>query len=349
MTRAKRKADHITHALSTGFSGGNGLHDLRFVHNSLPETSLMEVDISTAIGELTLSSPIIINAMTGGGGKETETINRKLAQAAAATNTAMAVGSQMAALKDNAEENTYTIVRKENPNGCIFANLGSEATVDQAKAAVDMLEADALQIHLNVIQELVMPEGDRDFKGTVSRISSISERIGVPVIVKEVGFGIAKEAAKELADAGVSIIDAGGQGGTNFSTIENKRREIPLDFFDSWGISTAASIAEIAQCKEKVSIIGSGGIKDGADIAKVIALGASAAGLAGSMLKVLKESGTEGVISYIETAKSQLQAVMTALGTPDIDRLQKAPLVISGETAHWLSERGIATEIYSRR
>ncbi|KIL44215.1 isopentenyl pyrophosphate isomerase [Jeotgalibacillus soli] len=158
MTRAKRKLDHINYALSTGASGGAGFDDVLFVHQGLPNLSYEKISLHTKIGELFLSSPLFINAMTGGGGEMTESINRDFALAAKETGVALSVGSQMAALKDPSERRSYEITRKINPNGLIFANLGSEATVDQAKIAVDMIEANALQIHLNVIQELAMPD-----------------------------------------------------------------------------------------------------------------------------------------------------------------------------------------------
>lgn len=164
---------------------------------------MSQIDTATKIGELFLSSPIFINAMTGGGGQTTLEINRALARAAE-TNIPVAVGSQMSALKDPGERPSYEVVRKENQKGLVFANLGSEATVEQAQRAVDMIEADMLQIHLNVIQEIVMPEGDRGFSGRLRRIEEICGTVGVPVSVKEVGFGMSRETAAKLFEAGVS-------------------------------------------------------------------------------------------------------------------------------------------------
>lgn len=230
MTRAERKREHINHALSTGQKRETGLDDITFVHVSLPDLALEQVDISTKIGELSSSSPIFINAMTGGGGQLTYEINKALARAARIADIPLAVGSQMSALKDPSERYSYEIVRKENPNGLIFANLGSEATARQAKEAVEMIEADALQIHLNVIQEIVMPEGDRSFSGALSRIEQICSEIKVPVIIKEVGFGMSKESARKLYEAGAAAVDIGGYGGTNFSKIENLRRQRQITF-----------------------------------------------------------------------------------------------------------------------
>ena len=181
--------------------------------------------------------------MTGGGGEKTLHINEQLAYVAKQHNLAMAVGSQMAALKDESEAASYKIIRKVNPNGIFFANLGSEATTEQAERAVDMVEANALQIHLNVIQELTMPEGDRDFTGKFQRIEKIVLNSKVPVIVKEVGFGMSKETMQQLASVGVTAIDIGGQGGTNFAAVEMKE-DSECFYFNNWGIQTATSIIE---------------------------------------------------------------------------------------------------------
>ncbi len=347
--RAERKIEHIQHALSTGQQFTNGLEDITFVHQSLPNLSVNDIDLSTQIGELTLSSPLLINAMTGGGGEDTRLINEALSQAAGETNIAVAVGSQMSAIKDIMERPSYEIMRKVNPKGMIWANLGSEATIEQAKIAVDMLEANALQIHVNVVQELVMPEGDRNFKDALNRIESIVKNISVPVIVKEVGFGMNREVASKLLEAGISAIDIGGYGGTNFSKIENLRRQRVLSYFNSWGISTAASIAEVRSISRDISIIGSGGIQNALDVSKAIALGSSVVGVAGYFLKIFIDKGFEALVQEIKDILEDLTIIMTALGVKNIPELKQAPLVISGQTHHWLTERGINTSTYSQR
>lgn len=349
VSRSKRKMDHIKHALSTGQSRLTGFDDITFVHQSLPNCSVEQVELSTKIGELALSSPIFINAMTGGGGDATYQINRKLAIAAKEANIPIAVGSQMSALKDPEEVKTYKVVREENKAGIIFANLGSEATVEQARAAVEMVEANALQVHLNTIQELTMPEGDRDFIGALSRIEDIVTHMDIPVIVKEVGFGMSMETVRKLQSIGVAAIDVGGSGGTNFARIENERRERYLSFFNTWGIPTAISIIEAKEKQPNLSIIGSGGIQDSLDIVKALALGANATGLAGRFLKALVEKGLDSLIEDIEDTKEDIKIIMTALGVTTIADLQKVPLVISGSTHHWLTERGIDTKKYSYR
>lgn len=349
MSRSKRKIDHIENALSTGQNRGTGLDDLRFIHQSFPNISVDDVSLSTKIGELSMSSPIFINAMTGGGGQATEKINRELAQLANMFNIPMAVGSQMAAIKDKTEQQTYKIVRQQHPTGIIFANVGSEASVDQAKFCVDLLEADALQIHMNVIQELVMPEGDRDFTGALRRIEDIRNQIEVPVIVKEVGFGMSRETAKQLQDIGISIIDVGGLGGTNFSLIENARRQTPMTSFNNWGIPTAVSIAEVKSIENSAHVLASGGIQNAHDVAKAIALGAESVGMAGNVLKWIQEDGLDQTMSHMESMFLELRFIMTALGVRNVQELQKTPILISGGTKDWLNERGVDTTTYANR
>jgi isopentenyl-diphosphate delta-isomerase len=347
MSRAGRKIDHIHHAMLTGQDRAHGFEDIQFVHQSLPNLSLNDIEYSCELGELSLSSPILINAMTGGGGDQTSQINRSLAQIAKECKITLAVGSQMSAIKDSAERASYEIVRKENPNGIIFANLGSEATPDLAQRAVDMIEADAIQIHLNVVQELVMPEGDRDFTGALHRIEQIVQSVHIPVIIKEVGYGMSKETAKILRDIGVKIVDVGGFGGTNFSKIENARRERSLSFFNDWGIPTTSSIVEVVAESKELSVIASGGIMNALDIAKSIRLGASCTGMAGYILKILLNKGVEATFDEVNLIHEDLKLIMVALGKKDLHSLRLSPIIIKGDTHHWLTERGIDTSKYS--
>jgi isopentenyl-diphosphate delta-isomerase len=348
VSRSERKWDHIRFALETGQVCSNALEDIYLIHQSLPEINVNDVQLEHSFGGLSLSSPIFINAMTGGGGEKTLQINRELAITAKETGIAMAVGSQMSAVKDSSERYTYEIVRKENPKGIVIANIGSEATPDQAMTAIDMIEANALQIHLNVVQELTMPEGDREFSGVLKRIETIIKSVQVPVIVKEVGFGMSRETIAALANAGVSIVDVGGFGGTNFARIENKRRKNTFPFFNQWGIPTAISIIE-ANADSNVHVIGSGGIQTSLDIIKAIAIGADAAGVAGHFLKILLEQGVEVLIKEIEAIHNEMMFIMTALGAKNVTELKKAPLIISGQSDHWLKQRGIDTNKFSRR
>ncbi|TVY11593.1 type 2 isopentenyl-diphosphate Delta-isomerase [Paenibacillus cremeus] len=350
--RISRKMEHVHHALRLGQSGKHGFQDVKLIPNCLPGIASDHIALQTQIGELILSSPIIINAMTGGA-QETEEINRELAIAARETGLAMAVGSQMSALRNPEVSSSYEVVRKVNPEGIVFANLGSEATVEQARQAIEMLRADALQIHLNVMQELIMPEGDRNFSGMLERIEAIVRQVGIPVIVKEVGFGMVSESAEALLDCGVQIIDVGGRGGTNFAAIENARREQPMEWLNDWGCTTSVALLEALEAKRshtsQVSIIATGGIGEAVDICKALTLGASAVGMAGGLLKLLRSDGTEALIKRIESLHSELRLLMTAMGSRTMASLAEAPVVITGETAAWCTARGISTEAYARR
>jgi len=349
MTRAERKLDHIRHALSTGQSRKTWLDDIQFVHQAIPDGCWEDVSLQTQLGELTFSSPFFINAMTGGGGERTITLNAQLARVAKEMDIPMAVGSQMAAIKNTSEIESYSIVRKENPKGIIFANLGSEATVEQAKKAVDMLEANAIQIHLNVIQELTMPEGDRNFKGALQRIEDIAAKLSVPVIVKETGFGLSREAIHKLKKLPLSAIDIGGFGGTNFAAIENERRKRQLSYFNNWGIPTAASLIEAKMEAPDSKIIASGGIQNALDIVKCLSLGASAVGLAGIILKTLVEDGEDATFAVIQEMIEDITMLMVALGSNTIEDLQFAPLILSGELFHHVTQRGYEPNLYANR
>jgi isopentenyl-diphosphate Delta-isomerase len=349
VSRSERKWDHIRYALENRQNHSSTFDDIKFIHQGLPDIGVFDVGLDHEIGGLYLSSPIFINAMTGGGGEKTYRINKELAIVANNTGITMAVGSQMAALKDKTQKYTYEIVRKENPTGVIIANLGSEASSDDAIAAVEMIEANALQIHLNVIQELTMPEGDRNFSGALKRIESIVKEVAVPVIVKEVGFGMAMETVNSLSSIGVKVVDVGGSGGTNFAEIENKRREKSLSFFNQWGIPTGVSILEAASVSNNLSVIGSGGFTSAHDIAKGLAIGADAIGMAGYFLQILVKDGIEALQKEIETLHEELTMIMTALGAKNVLELKNAPLVISGETYHWLNQRGIDTKQFAQR
>lgn len=345
MSRENRKLDHIRFTLSSEMQQVSDFDDLHFVHRSLPETNFGESRLDTQIGELVLSSPIFINAMTGGA-VSTKIINEGLATVARETGAAMAVGSQRAALTNPELTDTYKIVRQIHTHGVIIANLGAGASPQDAERAVEMLQADMLQLHLNVPQELVMPEGDRNFAGLLEAIQRVVEHCHVPVIVKEVGFGMCRETYQQLKKIGVSVIDVGGRGGTNFISIENQRRDLQeYAHISGWGQSTAISLLETA-CAEGIEFIASGGIRNSLDMVKCLALGAKAVGLAGAILRVFSEHGVEAAVEAIRNWQQQLQVLMTLLGANSIRELRSVPLVVTGKTKDWCEVRGI--ELKSR-
>jgi isopentenyl-diphosphate delta-isomerase len=348
MQRTSRKNEHVQYAVQTGQNGQQGFAEVKFVHNCIPQSKYSDISLQTTFGGLQLSSPIIINAMTGGA-EETLKINERLAWVAREAKLAMAVGSQMAAIKDPSVKHTYDVVRQVNPNGILFANLGSEATVDHAQQAVEMIQADALQIHLNVMQELIMPEGDRDFNGVLERIAAIVEALPCPVFIKEVGFGISQEAAKQLIQAGISGMDVGGRGGTNFAAIENQRRVVPLAMLEDWGMTTVQSLLEVYSLNQCVNIMATGGLQNGLDITKSLALGASAVGMAGFFLRLATMHSEQEMLAAVLELHEQIILIMTALGARSIAQIQNCPVVISGDSFHWATMRGIDCKALAQR
>jgi isopentenyl-diphosphate delta-isomerase len=345
----QRKLDHVRYALELPVTQRTGFSDLSFVHRALPECNLADVSLATKVGGLDFSSPIFINAMTGGA-EETERINRDLAILARETGIAMAVGSQRAALKEARLERTYRVVREVNPDGIVIGNLGAGATPEDAQRAVDMIGANLLHLHLNVAQELTMPEGDREFRGIVERIQAVVEQVSVPVIVKEVGNGMSAETFVKLAAIGVPVVDVAGMGGTNFVTIENQRR--PGQRFaqlEGWGQTTAVSLLEAQAFRGQFDLIGSGGVQTAMDAAKCLALGAKAVGVAGAILRPLMEHGVSFAVDLVRHWQEELRVILTLQECRTVAELAERPLIVRGETAEWCRLRGIDIESLARR
>lgn len=346
--QTNRKNEHVS--LSENFykDGHSSFKDIHFVHHSFPQIKVADVDLSASLGEMAFSVPFFINAMSGGS-DWTEKLNQKLAIVARETGLAIATGSISAGLKQPEFENSYKIVRKENPNGLVFANLGAGHGFENAKKAIDMIQADALQIHVNAPQEVVMPEGDRDFTNWLENIQDILDNIDVPLIVKEVGFGMSRETVKLLQDMGVKYIDISGKGGTNFAQIENfRRRKHKLDGMESWGQPTTVSLLEAMEVKKESQIISSGGIRDAQDIIKSLALGASLVGVSSEFMHmVLKD--VDLAIEQVAQWKLELERSMTLLGAKKVEDLWNTDVIIRGETAEWANLRGIDLSTYAQR
>lgn len=347
-TQTNRKNEHVS--LSENFykDGDSSFKDIHFMHHSFPGIDVLDIDLSARLGDLNFSVPFFINAMSGGS-EWTGKLNQKLAIVARETGLAIATGSISAGLKQPEFADSYKIVRKENPNGLVFANLGAGHGAENAKKAIDMIQADALQIHVNAPQEVVMPEGDREFSNWIENIESILNEIDVPLIVKEVGFGMSRETFKLLQDIGVKYIDISGKGGTNFAQIENfRRREHKLDDMEPWGQTTAVSLLEAMEVKSDSSIISSGGIRSAQDILKSLALGASLVGVSSQFMHmVLKD--VDKTIEMVEQWKLELERSMTLLGAKTIEDLTNTDVIIRGETAAWAELRRIDLQKYANR
>lgn len=320
------------------------------MHRSLPELALAQIDLRSAVAGVGLQSPVIINAMTGGA-PGVAAINRDLAALAAELGLAMAVGSQTAGIKEPEVAGTYKIVREQNPGGVLLANVGAGVPLEQAQAAVEMLGANLLQLHLNAPQELAMAEGDRDFRGQLANIARITASVKVPVIAKECGFGLSRESVLQLYEVGVRAVDVSGRGGTNFAWIEAERSGEVLDpGLEQWGIPTAASLAEVAALGlPDLSIIASGGITHGSEAAKAVALGAHAVGVAGAVLRRYLAEGVEGARQYLRTLLHDLACAALLTGAASVAELQQRPVVITGELGQYCQLRGVELERLARR
>jgi isopentenyl-diphosphate Delta-isomerase len=325
-----RKADHIRISLDEDVRSDltNGLEEYRFIHQALPELDMDQIDPGQTLFGRKVPLPILISSMTGGTA-QAQQINRTLAETAQALGMAMGVGSQRAAIEDPNQAGTFQ-VRKYAPDILLFGNLGAVQlnlgyTVDHCRRAVDMIEADGLFLHLNALQEALQPEGDVKFSGLLNKIEQICRSLPVPVIAKEVGFGISERAAKQLASAGVAAIDVAGAGGTSWSQVERYRIQDETlarvaGAFRGWGIQTAESIQCVRRAAPDIPVFASGGLKDGIDIAKCITLGAQLGGMAGPFLRAAANS-LDATIQMGREIRRELLVCMFAVGAANLQDL----------------------------
>lgn len=343
-----RKNEHIALAAEQYQAQADaGFDAVRLMPNALPQIALEEVDASVRVlnvggnndaeNNAQWRSPLYINAMTGGSAAAQE-INAQLARVAAKTGVAMASGSLSAALRDATLRDTFSVIRSENPHGFVMANVSAGTSSDDALRAVSMLQANALQVHLNAAQELVMPEGDRDFRDwlhDIERIVRACEAERVPVIVKETGCGMTARDVLRLRDVGVRTVDVSGRGGTNFVAIENARRARGAnmlgirgnyDYLANWGLTTVESLRDIRNCEalksDPVEIFASGGVRTPLDVVRALALGASAVGVAGEFLHTLVHEGEDALAQKITEWQEQIRVIMALLGCTTVADLQ---------------------------
>lgn len=339
---SRRKDEHLRICLEgdvRSWGIKTGLQDYRLVHCALPELNLADVDLRTQFLGKTLQAPVIISPMTGGT-TQARRINRNLAKAAQALGIAMGVGSQRAALEDPRQIATYQ-VRDVAPDILLFANLGAVQLnygygLDECRRAVEMIGADALMLHLNPLQEALQPDGNTNFAGLLDKIAAICHGLEVPVVVKEVGWGISASVAKQLAEAGVAAIDIAGAGGTSWSTVESYRSKDQLqqsvaEHFSHWGIPTAEAIQQVRQALPHLPLIASGGIRTGPQAAVAIALGADLVGMAYPLLHPASAS-MQAVRFRLQMLITGLRIAMFAAGCRDVAALKRAPLVSATAT-----------------
>ena len=344
MSINQRKLDHIRINLDEDVSFPDvttGLERYRFTHQALPELDLLAVDTSVTLFGKRLNAPVLVSSMTGGTTEATQ-INRNLALAAEACGLAMGVGSQRAAIEKRETADTFD-VRAAAPSLLLFANLGAVQLnygygIDQCRRAVDMIQADALILHLNPLQEVLQPEGDVDWRGLLPKIEAVCAALSVPVIVKEVGWGLSADLARRLIDAGVQAIDVAGAGGTSWSQVEMHRAPTTrlrrlAAAFANWGIPTAESLVDVVGVRRRmgrddVHVFASGGIRNGQDVAKCVALGADLVGLASPFLRRAVESEA-AVVEEMELLIDELRIAMFCAGAGSTAELRRAGVLVA--------------------
>ncbi|MGC9107540.1 MAG: type 2 isopentenyl-diphosphate Delta-isomerase [Infirmifilum sp.] len=324
---------------------------VKLIHQTILDSSLSDVSLETKFFGVIVDAPIIISGMTGGT-ELAKKVNSALAQIAHKFNIPIGVGSQRAALEDRSLAHTYTVVRENAPEVPVIANIGmSQITTglnqEDILYLVEMIDANAIAVHLNPLQESLQPEGEPDFKGFLEKLRYFVREAPVPVIVKQTGEGVSREAASKLKDTGVKGIDVGGLGGTSFAVIEGLRaRSAGLaelfeaaSTFSNWGIPTAASILEVREVLPDILLIATGGIKTGVDVAKSLRLGADFAGIARLVLKELYNGGVEKAERFISRILRELRTAIFLTGGVTLEDLKNSPIFIDGRLLEWIRQR----------
>jgi isopentenyl-diphosphate delta-isomerase len=334
------------------------LDEVELVHMALPEADLSSTDLRVNFLDKELAAPLMITGMTGGH-SVAEKINCALAKAASSVGVALGVGSQRAAIENPSLVNTFRSARECGGSELVvIANIGAPQlvkgyTVKELRKAVEMIDADAIAIHLNASQEAFQPEGDHDYRGVVDKIGDILDSIGVPVIVKETGHGISYEVALELYKRGIRLFDVSGAGGTSWVKVEyyralrkDKLLALAAKTFAEWGIPTAQSIVETRWAAPTSCIIASGGVRTGLDAVKALALGADIAGVALPALKAYAEEGVNGVINLLKVLILEMRAALFLMGAKRVYDIRRREIVVSHRLEHILKARGINVGLY---
>jgi isopentenyl-diphosphate Delta-isomerase len=352
----QRKIEHVSIALGQDISAQQraNWNDIQFVHQALPEVDLEEIDTSVTFLGHTLRYPIFMSSLTGGH-PDVTSINRNLARAAERYGLALGVGSQRSAIVNPDVASSYAVTRQNAPHAFLIANIGAPQliaqerhpafTLRQVQQAIEMIGANALAVHMNSLQEAAQPGGDRRSAGEAAALKSLIAQLDVPVIAKETGAGVCREQALLLRSCGVSVIDVGGAGGSSMSAMEAARSESRGDertmniglLYRDWGIATPICVVEAGVAG--LPLISTGGVRNGLDVARALALGATLAGMGFPFLKAASES-YEKVCELLETVVEELKVAMQLSGAKSIVEMQQTDIVVTGETRNWLALRG---------
>ena len=354
----QRKIEHVNVALQNDVAAPQSASwaDIRLVHRALPEVDLDEIDTSVDFLGSTLRYPVFVSSLTGGH-PDVATINARLAELAEERGLAMGVGSQRAAIADQALADTYSIVRQRAPHAFLIANIGAPQlvpqrnrpafSIEEARRAVEMIEANALAVHLNYLQEAAQPEGDRVARGALAAVRRVAESVSVPVLAKETGAGISYEQAAALKAAGVRAIDVGGAGGSSMAAMESYRAQSRGDartagiglLFRDWGIPTPIALVETLQGAPGLPVIATGGVRSGLDAARALTLGATLVGMGFPFLKAASE-GEQALRDFFDQFITELKVAMQLTGARTVAQLGATPAVVLGATRDWLEARG---------
>ncbi len=338
-----RKNEHLNIVLGGrgASSASSGFDHIGFEHAALPELDMNAISVDTRFLGKWIKAPLLVSSMTGGP-QRAASININLAVACEALGIALAIGSQRVAIDSGDDAGLGRELRKNAPSIPLLANFGAAQLnlgygIDQARRAVDMIEADALIIHLNPLQEAVQPEGDKNWAGLFDAIEGLAGQIGVPLVIKEVGSGISARLARRFVDCGITIIDVAGAGGTSWAAVEAERAQSARQAaiaraFIGWGQPTAEAIADVRKACPEATIIGSGGVRDGVDVAKAIRLGADIVGQAAGVLSAATES-SDAVVEHFAAVIGQLRVACFCTGSADLGALRKAPLRLNAGVA----------------
>ena len=331
-----RKDEHIKYALEHR-SDYNSFDDVELIHSSIPKYNLDEIDLSTNFASHDFEFPFFINAITGGS-ENAKKINQKLAKVANECNLLFVTGSYSAALK-NSDDDSFKIVKKENPDLQLATNIGIDKDYIAGITAIKALNPLFLQVHVNLMQELIMLEGSRNFSEWENNLKEFVQNIKIPVILKEVGFGMTENTIKQGIKLGIKTFDISGRGGTSFAFIENMRRKNSLDYLNNWGQTTVSCLLNLKNYTNKVEIIASGGVRNPLDMIKCLVLGAKAVGISRTILELAVKYDVENIIKIVENWKIECKMIMCALNAKNINELQNTKYVLYGKTLEFSMQK----------